>query len=801
MNTRVFACSLGAALGSLLLVAPSMAAPAAPSGAHPRLFLDAKTIATLKKQTADSSKGAAKAVAQCDDYLAKPGNWGSQDWDESILASSCALAFRATDNAKYVAPAVANMQKIIARGDAAVRKDSGYFIRVYAPYLAIAYDWLHDRAEVQALKGDVTTRFAAYFDWYKTSGYLPHRAGANYQAGFLFSATMMAIAASGDGAAFGPMWTTVVDELVGKDMQDASQPGGALSGGDWAEGWQYGPLSVMEYALVTRGLEEQGVQLPYMEKYLSEIVLRHLYGTVPDKSGIFVAGDYDSENAVMPLPVLALQAVLAGPAAIGSKAWARGALTGMKADPTPLFRVFNALADASEGEVTPFPTSSPTAYATKSTRVVFARGSWDATSPWGAFMCGPRLVDDHQHVNAGNWLFSRGSDHLVVDPTPYGSRSTLNGNAPAVASKNIPGSPSQQWALLGRKTDLTWVRSVAGGIVAARGDYSDQFSKHDNTDDTDVPSDVPTALRDWVFFPYGGDATTVIVDRVQTGDAARGAFFRIRTPAKLALSGASASGTTGKSSVHLRTVWASDGAPSVRTPSVSGGCSDDLNGQCDVARFKVDEYRLDVKGPNAGAITVIDGAAAATAAPSAQALSGTGFRGTTFARGTTRYVVVSSDSPDALPAAKFEYVAPSAAIHVALDVPTGNSGRSDVAVAPSGTNCKVTATAHDGADGGYVGKPLMVMLNDKCELKEIGEAPLGVDPGTGQPAFPNPAAPGSPGDPGDTDGGASGSSGSSASKGCGCRVTAASGDLPFVGVALAGLVVLARRRSSRPSLR
>ena len=31
-----------------------------------------------------------------------------------------------------------------------------------------------------------------------------------------------------------------------------------MVGGDWAEGWQYGPLSVLEYSMATRALEEQG---------------------------------------------------------------------------------------------------------------------------------------------------------------------------------------------------------------------------------------------------------------------------------------------------------------------------------------------------------------------------------------------------------------------------------------------------------------------------------------------------------------------------------------------------------------
>src|SRR5262249_10453078 len=158
---------------------------------------------------------------------------------------------------------------------------------------------------------------------------------------------------------------------------------------------------------------------------------------------------------------------------------------------------------------------------------LFMRDRWGKDGVWGIFTASPHLVVDHEHFDAGNWALTRGADDLVVDPSPYGSRSTLTSNAPAVDS-NLLGadySPSQTpWAAA---TTMTWHRVTEDGLVVARADYHDSF-RFRETD-----SDVKTALRDFVFFPGGGDATVLLLDRVETGDAARGLHVRVRTAAAL----------------------------------------------------------------------------------------------------------------------------------------------------------------------------------------------------------------------------------------------------------------------------
>ena len=72
---------------------------------------------------------------------------------------------------------------------------------------------------------------------------------------------MISIAQGGEAAEEeGPkLWAFVADELWGKDMAAALSSGGLLDGGDWPEGWQYGPLSVGEYSLAMRIARDAGI--------------------------------------------------------------------------------------------------------------------------------------------------------------------------------------------------------------------------------------------------------------------------------------------------------------------------------------------------------------------------------------------------------------------------------------------------------------------------------------------------------------------------------------------------------------
>ncbi len=66
------------------------------------------------------------------------------------------------------------------------------------------------------------------------TGIWPDVPGANYQAGYIFGATLIAIAQAGDaGAAGAELWQHVIEQIWMEEMATALEPGGVLDGGDW----------------------------------------------------------------------------------------------------------------------------------------------------------------------------------------------------------------------------------------------------------------------------------------------------------------------------------------------------------------------------------------------------------------------------------------------------------------------------------------------------------------------------------------------------------------------------------------
>ena len=130
-----------------------------------------------------------------------------------------------------------------------------------APYAAIGYDWLQTAPGMtSALLAHARERFAAWTAWYATSGYHNDMPGANYHAGYVVGDTLIAVAEAGEAGSDGDaLWAHVTTDIFGTQFAPALASGGVLDGGDWLEGWEYGPLSVAEYAMAARALRENGV--------------------------------------------------------------------------------------------------------------------------------------------------------------------------------------------------------------------------------------------------------------------------------------------------------------------------------------------------------------------------------------------------------------------------------------------------------------------------------------------------------------------------------------------------------------
>jgi hypothetical protein len=743
------ALSLGAvALSlSLPLLGSAQAAPPAPRGPHPRLFLSPPTLAALKKNNHQAKSWAAAAVERCRDVAQNPDRYkqsGYQGADWSVAAASCGLAFQITRDPKMAAAGLklwrALLEDVDTIGDKkacapgsppenathAIWRDTGYAIRFIGPHAALAYDWLHDAPGAdEALRKESRGCFAAWLAWYDKDGYLRTTPGANYHAGYVLAKALIAVATAGEDPAGDRAFAETIDELFGKQIigqglagesGSVGQPAGALVGGDWPEGWQYGALSVLEYGLAARALEENGAPLPAMHRWADDVVVRALHGLAPTGDRAYVGGDTGIETYSLPRNPSTLQVGLLGPASERAAAWASFAI-GKNPPHKEASPALEALAEARTVTPQDYRASAPpTWFVARGTRNLYARSDWKDGAAWAVFTSAPRLVPDHQHPDATNFVFSRGADDLIVDTSPYGVRTTMTSNALTVDSGNVGGDyrPSQTpWS----EAELRWARATKSGIVAARGDFHGAYRVQE------IPSDIPFAQRDWVFLPEG---EIVTVDRVDTGNPTRKLYLRFRTPAHLTMSAdhKTAAGTVGKSTVAIHIAALSAGAPVLRVPAVRD-CEGVPFGSCNRSRARIDEYAVELPGPVASAVHVIDGIKREDAAASVKVERPNGLLGVTVKRaGLTPVTVMTSGQSSSRTPSTFSYPvdARDGTRHVVYDAPEDDHGRSTVKASARGGQCLIEIAA----GGGFVGRPLIFSVAPAaagCAVVEDPDAP------------------------------------------------------------------------------
>ena len=591
----------------------------APEGAHPRLFLEASTQAALRDLARDRSSYVGKTVERCHEITMNGARYSRDlymglDWAQYLQA--CLVAYRATGESSHGRTALKYFKAILddlkevgdgLGGDASARRDRGFAIRALGPNAALAYDWLHDFPGVdEALRARARQRFDAWTQWYIQNGYRPRSPGTNYNAGYVFAATLIAIAQYGEAGKAGErLWSHVVDELIGKDLLPAMTGDGVLVGGDWGEGWQYAPLSIAEYALSLRAVAPYGVDVGRAQPWLSDVLTRHVFAMVPGPGAqTHAVGDTQAEGPYLDVRAETLAAVLVGPADQKTKRHAESEMRRLRLYDEPQgFPLFRALASAERVEPMELERGGlEPVYVASGVGTLYARFNWTSDGAWFAASCSRARDIDHMHPNAGNFVLRRGPDDVIVDPSPYGTLSTLTGNAPTVESKNLPDEYLPSQAFWGLRSGYRWISRAGREGLAIRCDYADQYRIQQ------TPTDVPLALRDFVLIPEseGTELALVIIDRARSSSASHGLHLRFRTTTELAARGGAHDGRTGKSRLRIQEVAGSSGSRQVRNVP-KGSCFDKsyTRGNCDAARFPVVEYRSRLNGPEPWAVHAI----------------------------------------------------------------------------------------------------------------------------------------------------------------------------------------------------
>ncbi|HTM46596.1 MAG TPA: hypothetical protein VL137_16675, partial [Polyangiaceae bacterium] len=290
------------------------------------------------------------------------------------------------------------------------------------------------------------------------------------------------------------------------------------------------------------------------------------------------------------------------------------------------------------------------------------------------------------------------------------------------------------------------------------------------------------------------------------------------------------SATVGQSKLTIHTVALSAGTPSVQAVAVNENCYD---GTCTTGRFAAYVYSVQISGPNALGIHVLDALGSAedpaqvaslNDAPYDNAGDNAGVVGAAIFRSMKQSYVVASSAQDGAAGATLSYGVPGtgAARHIVFDAPEGTDGKSDVTTTVAGDRCQIAITAGTTYDG----HPLMFQVAaaaDGCTATEDlavapTQAPAGgtISPigspmvgGAGGSTSLTPAGSGTTASGGSTAfGGTVGAAGTHSAthggttapaadskSGCGCRLipAQATGKTPIL-LGFAMLLTLARRR-------
>ena len=724
-----------ALLMPILVASHAASAQVEPSNPHPRLFMDAKTQANLRELARQGGTVVAATVRRCREIEASPQSFSRDgymglDWAQYLQA--CLISWQATGSDGAARTAIRYFRALLddlqvvgdgKGGDAAASRDSGYAIRALGPNAALAYDWLHDAPGVDAaLLARARQRFKAWTDWYVQNGYRARSPGTNYNAGYFFAATLIAIAQGGEAGEDGTrLWRHVVDDLFEKDLMP-SMSGGVLRGGDWGEGWQYGPLSIAEYALAARAVASYGVEIGPTGSWLKDIVIRHIHALTPSGDRTYAVGDADLEAYNLPVRRDTLTAVVAGPAPHDAKQWAMSELLRLRLmDDRPDFPLFSALAEAERVPPSDFPRpDSPKTFLARGTSILYARSNWSSDAIWFVTPCSGKIDVDHTHPNAGSFVLTRGSDDLIVDPSPYGTLSSLTSNAPTVLSENMPDHYRPSQAFWGTRTGFRWIATQDDGAVAARCDYADQYRIQE------TPTDIPLAFRDLLLIPYrdadgGQSALLFIQDRSVTRTAKQPLYLRFRSPSALKpLEGSNtASGRVGRSNLLVRRLAASGGMITPRKLQ-RGSCFTEnfTRGNCDAARIEVGEIAEVVPGPQARAMHLIEAASQKQALADPVALAASGGSAWSIERAGARWVVAAQSGNAAM-----SYSVPAAnALHYFLPASPGGSTRIRVSASRTADECRVTIGGSVGVE--VAGTPGIFAVNADCNVTEGRSARL-----------------------------------------------------------------------------
>ena len=284
--------------------------------AHPRIYLTSARLAAMRGRAA-SDPASQRYNATVQTFLAALAQFPDvtspafedRVYDPEAYIPLLALTWQLRKNSdpstamKCANSAHTLAMRIATEYDNSTRsfgRDTGYEIRFGLRELMLAYDWMYDQftPTERALIVKVATN---WIDWYHaTPGYAESWPPENYYAGYLQGIVLTVAATAGDNTSAHRFFTLLRSKLA-NEVPILNQ---RLAGGDWAEGWNYGPYSTTELSLVNTLLRDLGEDWSAGFDWLQSLPRSLTYQTAPDFSETRSFGGYSGNYPHKTSPAL-----------------------------------------------------------------------------------------------------------------------------------------------------------------------------------------------------------------------------------------------------------------------------------------------------------------------------------------------------------------------------------------------------------------------------------------------------------------------------------------------------------------
>jgi hypothetical protein len=521
--------------------------------AHPRILFVAPRVARLKANAKAGTPLWKKVERRCQVFMDsdQSGGYLGLQWGEAI--GNLTTCFYATGEERYRERAVFYVRALLndkqrvgdgEGGEAIVRGNSGYPIRSFGLYAALAFDWLHDAPGMEELRPLILQRLAAWLEWYDKGGYLNDSPYSNYFWGYFASLAMAGLATQGE-APQAEEWLERTHALLDRKVVPGFQA--RLKGGEWAEGWQYGQLVAMEVALLVDGFRTAtGADYARSFSWLGEIVDAALYRTHPDNSSWY--GNGTQHKRPPPPDGMALASALLVLEQSDKPAAERARFILRELFP-PLGneRIWFALvADDPAGAAVDPRDPKRLSYHLAGPGQTFLRSGWGTDAVWVSFQAGARVAIDHQHNDQGHFEIWRGADALAGDFGTQEAYATINHNSILIDDgKAVLNYPPNQGVWARSSKTVGW--NDRGDVAVVVGDLADAWAPKCVERGCSERS-VKRAMRTLVYLRP--DAV-VIDDDIELASDGYGATWAVHVKAAPEIKGARASALVGGSRLDV----------------------------------------------------------------------------------------------------------------------------------------------------------------------------------------------------------------------------------------------------------